>query len=485
MFNIFGKKKKKSSVADVNKTIFIKETVRRDAPVEDITAAGAAEEADALSTILHEEDKELLDVAEANSNEDKDITDDSENILSDGIESSETDINISDDIEINKKGDIKKNKKNKKSNKNGNFFKRFFGLEILDRYILRKFLGTYFLATLLFLAVIAMFDITEKLDAFLTAPLKETLFDYFASFLPYFANQLSPLFVFISVIFFTTKLADNSEIIAMLSSGISFRRLLRPYMIGAAVIALLTFALSNYLIPPTNVKRIEYTNKYVKNKEVKSGVDIQMIVKPGVVAYIGRFDGPSKTGYRFSLDKFEGKQLVSRMTAQRIVYDTTTNYKWTASEYMIRTFSGTKEKIVNGASLDTIIPIEPKDILISVNDQETLTTPQLTTYIEKQRNRGVANITAFEIERERRYAATAAAFILTLIGMSLSSKKVKGGMGINIGIGLALSFSYILFSTVTSSFAISGLTSPFIAMEIPNAVYLLIAIILYKRASRR
>lgn len=481
MFNIFGKKKKKTSVAD-DKTILLKETVRTDAPEEELTASEAKAEAGELSSILHDEDKDLLDTAEENAIENMHLTGDEGNPASEQIESSETDINIGDDIELNKKGDIKNNKK---GNKKGNFFKRIFGLKIIDRYILRKFLGTYFLATLLFLAVIAMFDITEKLDAFLTAPLKETLFDYFASFLPYFANQLSPLFVFISVIFFTTKLADNSEIIAMLSSGISFKRLLRPYMIGATVIAILTFALSNYLIPPTNVKRIEYTNKYVKNKEVKSGTDIQMMVKPGVVAYIGRFDGPTKTGYRFSLDKFEGKQLVSRMTAQRIVYDTTTNYKWTASEYMIRTFSGTKEKIVNGTSLDTIIPIEPKDILISVNDQETLTTPQLNTYIEKQRNRGVANITAFEIERERRYAATAAAFILTLIGMSLSSKKVKGGMGINIGIGLALSFSYILFSTVTSSFAISGLTSPFIAMEIPNVVYLLIAIILYKRASRR
>lgn len=396
---------------------------------------------------------------------------------------------VSDDISDGKKKKKKKKSKKikaaKKKGKRASWLKRVFGLAILDRYILKKFLGTYFLATILFLAVIAMFDITEKLDAFLTAPLKETLFDYFASFLPYFANQLSPLFVFISVIFFTTKMAGNSEIIAILSSGISFRRLLRPYMIGAAVIAALTFALSNYIIPPTNVKRIAYTNKYVKNKEVKSGADIQMMVKPGVVAYIGRFDGPSKTGYRFSLDEFNGKELVSRMTAQRIVYDTTTNYKWTAHEYMIRRFSGTKEKITNGMMLDTIIPIEPKDILISVNDQETLTTPQLQTYINKQRNRGVANITAFEIEKERRIATTAAAFILTLIGMSLSSKKVKGGMGVNIGIGLVLSFSYILFSTVTSSFAISGLTTPFIAMEIPNVVYLLIAIFLYLRASRR
>lgn len=370
-----------------------------------------------------------------------------------------------------------------KLNINWTRIRSIFRLKVLDIFILKKFLGTYFLATLLILAVISMFDVTEKLDAFLTAPIKETLFDYFASFLPYFANMLSPLFVFISVIFFTTKLAGNSEIIAIVSSGVSFRRLLRPYMIGAAVIAALTFVLSNFIIPPGNVARIAYTNKYVRNKNVETGIDIQLMAKPGVVVYFGRFENSTKTGYRFTLDKFEGKDLVSRMTAQTISYDTTRNYHWTVRDYMIRDFNGMKEKITTGTVKDTIIPIEPKDFLIAANDQETLTTPQLSEYIEKQKMRGVANIKAFEIEKEKRYASTAAAFILTLIGMSLSAKKSKGGMGLNIGIGLALSFSYILFSAVTSSFAVNGLTSPFIAMQIPNVVYLAIGIFLYRRAS--
>lgn len=360
----------------------------------------------------------------------------------------------------------------------------FFHIKLLDRYILKKFLGTYFMATILFLAVISMFDVTEKLDAFLTAPLKETLFDYFASFLPYFANQLSPLFVFISVIFFTSKMAGNSEIIAILSSRVSFHRLLMPYMAGAAVIAALTFVLSNYVIPPTNVNRIAYTNKYVRNKSVESGTNIQLMVENGVVAYMGRYDKIENMAYRFSLDKFNGKTLVSRLTAETAQYHEGRAYRWTVRNYMIRTFDGMKEKVVHGSSLDTIIAIEPRDFLIAANDQEMLTTPELTTYIEKQKMRGVANITAFEIEKEKRYAATAAAFILTLIGMSLSSRKVKGGMGLNIGIGLALSFSYILFSTITSSFAISGATSPFVAMQIPNVIYLAIGLVLYYRASR-
>lgn len=355
---------------------------------------------------------------------------------------------------------------------------------ILDRYILRKFLGTYFMATLLFLAVIAMFDVTEKLDAFLTAPLKETILDYFASFLPYFAIQLSPLFVFISVIFFTTKLADNSEIIAMLASGVSYGRLLRPYLVGAAVIAALTFVLSNYVIPPTNINRLNFTNKYVKNKAVVSGSNIQLQVSPGVIAFMGRYESGNHTGYSFSLDKYDGLTLVSRLSARTARYDTLKTYHWTLNDYQIHDFDGEREKITKGRSLDSIITIEPKDFLISSNDQETLTTPQLTEYIYRQKNRGVANLQAFEIEKEKRIAATLAAFILTLIGMSLSAKKVKGGMGINIGIGLVLSFSYILFSTITSTLAVNDYTSAFVAMEIPNVAYLSIGIYLFYRLNK-
>ncbi len=354
-------------------------------------------------------------------------------------------------------------------------------MKILDWYIIRKFLGTYLFAIALILAITIMFDINEKLDSFLKAPLRATVFDYFLNFLPYFANQFSPLFTFIAVIFFTSKLADNSEIIAMLSTGMSYRRLLRPYLISATVIACATFVLSAYIIPPANVKRIDYTNTYVKNKRVDYGTNIQLQVAKGEIAYMSRYDNNQKTGYKFSLESFKDKKLVSRLTAQTIRYDTLHN--WTVRDYMIRTFDGRSEKITRGSRLDTVIPIEPRDFLISKNDSETMTTPELREYIANQKKRGVANIKTFEIENHRRYAMTAAAFILTVIGMSLSSKKVKGGMGINIGIGLVLSFSYILFMTVTSTFAVSGMTSPFVAMWIPNFIYAIIGIVLYYKAS--
>lgn len=355
-------------------------------------------------------------------------------------------------------------------------------VSLLDWYIIRKFLGTYIFAIMLILAITIVFDINEKLDSFLQAPLKATIFDYFLNFLPYFANQFSPLFTFIAVIFFTSKLADNSEIIAMLSSGMSFRRLLRPYMISAAIIAAVTFVLGAYIIPPANVKRIDYQNTYVRNKRVDYGDNIMMQVAPGRIAYMSRYDNTTKTGYRFSLEEFKDKKLVSRLTALSIRWDTL--YQWQVRDYMIRDFRGNREYITKGSELDTIIPFEPRDFLISRNDQETLTSPQLKEYITRQKERGVANIKAFEIEHEKRYAMCAAAFILTVIGMSLSSKKVKGGMGMNIGLGLVLSFSYILFMTVTSSFAVSGLTSPMVAMWIPNVLYAVIAIILYFKAAR-
>ena len=355
-------------------------------------------------------------------------------------------------------------------------------LKKIDIYIIKKFLGTYFFAIALIISIAVVFDINEKLDSVLNAPLKAIVVDYYLNFIPYFANLFSPLFTFIAVIFFTSKLADNSEIIAMLSSGISFRRLMIPYMISAAIIAGVTFYLNSYVIPPANVTRIEFLNKYVKNKKVDYASNIQLQVEPGVIADMSRYDNNTKTGYRFSLEKFEGKILKSRLTAQTVTYDSA--YHWIIKDYMIRNFNGMREELTRGSRLDSIITIEPSDFLISRYDSELMTTSALKTYIDRQKKRGVANIKDFEIEYEKRFAMTAASFILTVIGMSLSSRKVKGGMGVNIGIGLLLSFSYILFSTVSSTFAVSGATSPRIAVWLPNIVYSIIAVYLYRKAPK-
>lgn len=362
----------------------------------------------------------------------------------------------------------------------GKFIKR------LDKYIIYKFLGTYIFAIALIISIAVVFDINEKMDKFLNndAPLKAIIFDYYMNFIPYFANLFSPLFVFIAVIFFTSKLAENSEIIAMFSTGMSFKRLMRPYMISAAIISAVTFGLGSYIIPRGNATRLNFEDKYIKKKKLDYVRNVQLEVDSGVIAYIERYENYNKTGYRFSLDKFVDKKLVSHLTAQSITYDTLSTHKWTMKNYMVRELNGLKEKIYRGDQKDTTIIMEPSDFLIMKGQQEMLTSPQLKDYIVKQKKRGFANIKEFEIEYYRRIAMSFASFILTTIGLSLSSRKTKGGMGLHLGLGLALSFSYILFQTVSSTFAINGGTPPILAVWIPNILYTFIAIYLYRKAPK-
>ena len=356
----------------------------------------------------------------------------------------------------------------------------------VDWYIIKKFLGTYFFAIALIISIAVVFDVNEWIDKFINnkAPVKAIIFDYYANFIPYFSNLFSPLFVFISVIFFTSKLAENSEIIAMMSTGMSFRRLLRPYMISAAIISIMTYGMGAYVIPKGNVTRLNFEDKYKKKKKQEYVRNVQIEVDSGVIAYMERYENYNKTAYRFSLDKFVDKKLVSHLTARSATYDTMNVHKWTLKNYMIREMGGMKETITKGERLDSIIKMEPQDFLIMRNQQETMTSSELSAYIERQRRRGFANIKEFEIEYHKRIAMSFASFILTIIGVSLSSRKVKGGMGLYLGVGLALSFSYILFQTVSSTFAVNGNASPLLAVWIPNIVYSFIAIYLYRKAPR-
>ncbi|MDR0989686.1 MAG: LptF/LptG family permease [Prevotellaceae bacterium] len=359
-------------------------------------------------------------------------------------------------------------------------------LKRLDWYIIKKFLGTYFFSIVLILSIAVVFDYNERMDKFMqhNAPWSAIIFDNYLNFIPYFANVFSPLFVFISVIFFTSKLAENSEIIAMFSNGMSFKRMLRPYMVSAGIIAVMTFALGAYIIPRGSAVRMEFSDKYYKPRKVNTARNIQLEVDTGVIAYIERFENFSQTGYRFSLDKFRGKQLVSHLTARTATYDTTSVHRWIIKDYMIRSMDGMRESITKGERIDTLLRMEPSDFLITAGQEETMTSPQLSAYIDSQRKRGFANIKAFEIEYHKRIAMSFASFILTLIGVSLSSRKTKGGMGLHLGIGLALSFSYILFQTVTSSFAVNGSLPPGIAIWIPNVLYTFIAFYLYRKAPK-
>ena len=314
--------------------------------------------------------------------------------------------------------------------------------------------------------------------------MRAIVFDYYANFVPYFANLFSPLFVFIAVIFFTSKLAGNSEIIAMLACGMSFKRLLRPYMVSAALIAALNLYLGAYVIPRGTVIRHNFESLYKNNKKNTSASNVQLQVGKGVIAYIAQYDDRHKTGYGFSLDKFENKKLVSHMTASTIQYDTISDskYHWKASNYKIRTLRGMKEHITTGMERDTVVLMEPIDLVFSKGQQETFTSPELLEYISKQKDRGSSNVVQYEVEFHKRIAMCFASFILTVIGTSLSSRKRKGGMGLYLGIGMALSFTYILLQTVCSTFAINANTPPMLAAWIPNILYFFIAYFCYKKA---
>ena len=315
-------------------------------------------------------------------------------------------------------------------------------LSRLDRYIISKFIGTYIYSIILIISIAIVFDINENLSKFTTlgAPLKAIVFDYYANFVPYFSNLFSPLFVFIAVIFFTSKLAGNSEIIAMLAAGVSFKRLMRPYLLSAALIALVNYYLGSYVIPHGTIVRQDFEAKYKNNKKITSASNVQLMVGPGVIAYIQQYDNNTKSGYGFSLDKFEKKKLVSHMTASTIRYDSISEdrFHWKAQNYKIRTLRGLREEIKSGAVIDTIIHMEPMDLVYSDGQQETLTSDELRQYISKQIERGSTNVVQYEVEYHKRIATSFASFILTVIGVSLSSRKRKGGMGVYLGIGLTL-----------------------------------------------
>lgn len=361
-------------------------------------------------------------------------------------------------------------------------------LSRLDRYIVGKFLGTYFFSIVLIISIAVVFDINENIDKFLQhdVPMHEILFDYYLNFIPFYSNMFSQLFVFIAVIFFTTKLADNSEIIAMLSTGTSFRRLMRPYIISAAIIALLNYGLGAYIIPRGNVKRVRFENRYKNRGRQDFTSNVQLEVDSGVVAYFGRYEESHKMAFDFTLDKFEDKKLVRHLQAMSIQYDTLSYepYHWVITSYQTRDLQGMREVITSGNKLDTIIKIQPQDLMASRDMEMTLTTPELRRHIERQKARGFANLQQFEVEYYKRGATAFATFILTIIGVSISARKRKNGMGIALGIGLALILAYIMFQTVVSSLAINANFSAAVAVWIPNFVYAFIALYYYKKAPR-
>lgn len=361
-------------------------------------------------------------------------------------------------------------------------------IKIIDRYIIKKFLGTFFFCLILILTIAVVFDFAEKIDDFMAnhAPVHAIIFDYYFNFIPYFATLFSPLFVFIAVIFFTSKMAVNTEIIAILNSGMSFRRMMWPYFLSALVIAIFTFLLINFVIPHANLVRINFEDRYYRNTMSTKGQvrNLHRQVFPNVYVYMDSYDPGSQTGRYFSLERFsDSGRLESKLMAPQVIWDTTIN-KWSAWNYYIRDINGKEETISKGLRIDTSLTVTPGDFARDPSVVGTMTYNELNNYIDLLRLQGSEELKLFLIEKYRRFSTSFAIFILTLIGVSLSSQKVRGGIGMQIGIGLGLSFSYILFMQFASQFSLKGNLDPMLALWIPNLIYTIIALFLYRIAPK-
>lgn len=363
---------------------------------------------------------------------------------------------------------------------------KYVGLKVLDIYIIRKFLGTFFFSILIILSIAIVFDFSEKIDDFIEneASFHDVIFEYYLNFIPYFAVLFSSLFTFISVIYFTSKMAYDSEIIAILSSGVNFARLLRPYLLSAFVIAMFSFMLSNLVLPDATRIKLDFEEKYIHSRPVSfNRKNIHRQVEPGTYIYMESYSNVSQTGYNFSMEKFENGILVSKLMADQIFWDSTKN-KWTIRRSYIRDIDGLKETITTNSLIDTTINMYPEDFMKRINIVEAMSLGELNEFISISKMQGETNVTSYLIEKYRRTANPFSTFILTIIGVAVSSRKVRGGIGAQLGAGLVIAFSYILFMQFSSQFSISGSLPPLIAVWIPNFIFMIVAIVLYRLAPK-
>lgn len=358
-------------------------------------------------------------------------------------------------------------------------------MKTIDYYIIKKFLGTFFYSISLLIMIVIIFDLSENIDEFISkqAPLNSIIFDYYLNFLPYFVNLFSYLFTFISVIYFTSHMAANSEIIAILSSGISYNRMLRPYFYSAIILALLSFYLANYLIPYTNQKRRAFTDTYFQNLSKSKDEHIHLQISPGTFVYMESFNIKNNNGYRFTLERFKGNNLEYKLMADRIVWDTISNH-WLIENYTVRTTDGMRENIRQGTHLDTTLNLLPAELYIKKENYEEMTLGELQHYIKQEKLKGAEEIVFYDMEKYNRLASPFSMLVMTLIGVSLSSRKLRGGIGMHLGLGILLTFAYILLMRVSTVFATFGNLPPYIAAWIPNLIFAFIGLMLLKTAPK-
>jgi lipopolysaccharide export system permease protein len=357
-------------------------------------------------------------------------------------------------------------------------------MKILDRYILAKFLVTWVFTVLILIAIITVIDFTEKNDNFLKHGLEfKYVAKYYLQYIPYIANLITPITVFIATVFVTARLAGRTEIIAMLAGGVSFMRLLVPYMIGAVMIAALNFYLNAWVIPEANKERIAFEIAYAKKPFYYTDRDIHIKVAANSYVYMESYNNQRDVGYRFTIETIEDKLLKDKISARRIEWDTA-SVSWKLKDWERRSFDGFKEYVSKGAELDTTLSITPKDFGSTHGMHETLNLRELSDYIQELKSRGAENVDIYVIERYIRYMAPWAVIILTFIGVIVSARKSRGGTGAQIALGFVIAFIYILFFIMSRAVAENSAMNQLLAVWLPNIVFSVVGIILYKTVPR-
>jgi len=367
-------------------------------------------------------------------------------------------------------------------------------VKLLDRYILKQFLSTFFFVVLILLAVITVIDFTEKTDKFTKANLSSLqVLGYYADFLPWIAGLVTPITVFIATVYVTARLAVRTEIIAILSSGVSFRRLLVPYLAGALLIASISFYLNGWVIPNSTKTRLAFEMDYLNKSTNPNLRNIHLQIAPNTFIYIQTYNNMTDKGYQFTMERFDNNRLMEKLTASRIEWDTT-KLKWTLRDWklkrvdtifeLVKSDSVGAELITSGLALDTTLIIHPKEFKNDYRKYDGLTISELDDYITTLRSRGSAGIEVYEVEKFTRYASPLSIFILTFMGVIVSSRKSRGGTGFQIALGFALSFVFILFFMMFRTFAEAGSMPPQISVWIPSIVFGIISLFMYKYVPR-
>ncbi len=353
-------------------------------------------------------------------------------------------------------------------------------MKLLDKYILFKFLKTYVFVVGILVAVVCVIDYTEKSDDFLeqNLTLKQIVLEYYINYIPFTANTLSPICVFIAAVFVTSRMASHTEIVAMLTGGMSFRRFLIPYLGGAILLGTMTFFLVGWVVPNAAKAKVAFERKYIKSPFFFDERNIHFQESDSSYVYLESYNNRTKSGYKFTLEEIEGRTMFQKLYSDRIVWVDSLE-KWQLKDYELHTFDGQKENLTKGAQLDTTLNLHPEDFESKYKMNETLTFDELNEYIATLRARGIGQVETYLNEKYERYAYPFAVIILTMMGVIVSARKSRQGTGAQIAVGFFLAFIYILFVIMSRSIAQSGAISPMLAAWVPNIVFSVIASIMY------